>query len=69
MKIILQTTLGLIQINVYIRVVSNVYTCAYPEGFVRGGPKILVYEGGYYKRAIIGPPSKRHLNGVLLACR
>ena len=29
-------------------------------------------EGGskyHYKRAIIGPPAKRHLNGVSLACR
>ena len=23
----------------------------------------------HYKRAIIGPPAKRHLNGVSLACR
>ena len=23
----------------------------------------------YYKRAIIGPPAKRHLNGVSVACR
>ena len=25
--------------------------------------------GGHYKRAIIGPPVKRHINGVSLACR
>ena len=34
----------------------------------------LVWWGGelskyHYKRAVFGPPAKRHLNGVLLACR
>ena len=47
--------------------------CADPESFVRGGPTlttfILVDEGEkgskyHYKRAIIGSPAKRHLNGV-----
>ena len=51
--------------------------------FVRGWPTLrkiflLVDEGGggggriqkyHYKRAIIGPPAKRHLNGVSLACQ
>ena len=49
--------------------------------FVRGGPTVHVFiyyflvdegEGGskyHYKRAIIGPPAKRHLNGAALACR
>ena len=30
---------------------------------------VLLMRGGHFKRAIIGPPVKRHLNGVLLACR
>ena len=47
-----------------------------PESFVRGGPTLarfffLVEEGradsGNQKWAIIGPPAKRHLNGVSLA--
>ena len=50
-----------------------------PESFVRGGPTLtsfLVNEGRddlntipLYKRVIIGPPTKRHLNGVSLACQ
>ena len=50
--------------------------CADPESFVRGGPTLTsVLEGRddpsefNYKRAIIGPPAKRHLYGVSLACR
>ena len=51
-----------------------------PESFVRGegGSNcegfFLVDEGRedpnttHYKQAIIGPPAKRHLNGVLLVC-
>ena len=52
-------------------------TCAAPESFARGRPALttffsLIWEElskYHYKRAIFGPPAKRHLNGVLLACR
>ena len=51
------------------------YTYADPEKNVRGGQTLtalfLVDEGWekyHYKRATIGPPAKRHLNGVSLAC-
>ena len=51
--------------------------CPDPENFARGGPTVQRFflKGGggdqipLYKRAIIGPPVKRHLNGVSLACR
>ena len=51
--------------------------CADPGNFVRGGPTLTHFlslmRGGrskyHYKRAIIGPPAKRHLNDVSLACR
>ena len=51
--------------------------CADPESFVRGGPTLTTFffEGKedpnkyYYKRAIIDPPSKHHLNGVSLTGR
>ena len=51
-------------------------TCVDPEIFIWGGPTSTVFWGGWwgkeefryhYKWAIIGPPAKRHLNGVLLA--
>ena len=46
----------------------EVQPCADPESYVRGGPTdfdlFLVDQG-----TIIGPPAKRHLNGVLLAGR
>ena len=53
----------------------SVHACADPENFVRGGPTCFSFswwgEGGFKyhhdKRAIIGPPAKRHLNGVSLA--
>ena len=53
-------------------------SCADPESFDRGvhfwqcfffscwGERRSKY---HYKRAIIGPPAKRHLNGASLACR
>ena len=55
-------------------------SCAESESFVRGGPTLThpfsicswwVEEGSkyHYKRATIGPPAKRHLNGVSLACQ
>ena len=56
-------------------------TCADPESFVRGGPTltfflfVFLFDEGRedpnttISGAIIGPPAKRHLNGVLLACR
>ena len=44
--------------------------------FCQRGPTLICFswwgEGGskyHYKRTIIGPPVKRHLNGVSLACR
>ena len=51
-----------------------------PEGFVREAPTLTTFffsfwfmRGSkiplYYERAIIGPPAKRHFNGVSLACR
>ena len=56
-------------------------TCADPESFVIRGPIVMLFfllfffswwgEGGsryHYKRAIIGPPAKCHLNGVSLVC-
>ena len=46
-------------------------SCADPENFVRGGQFfVVVVDEGWdnYKGAIIGPPAKHHLNGVLLAC-
>ena len=48
--------------------------CADPESFARGGPTLQRFFYGrlqipLYKRAIIGPPVKRHLNGVSLVCR
>ena len=55
--------------------VSIISTCVDPESFVRGGPALtvifLLMRGSkyHYERAIIGPPAKRHLNGVLLAAR
>ena len=57
------------------------YTCADPESFVRGGPNLITFFCFFfswwgdrgskyrYKWAIIGPPAKRHLNGVSLAGR
>ena len=58
------------------------HTCADPESFVGGGPLLTTFffsfvflEGRedpsqyHYKRAIIDPPAKRHLNGVSMACR
>ena len=54
------------------------WSCADPESFVRGVQLwqrfFLVWWGEegskyHYKRAMIGPPAKRHLNGVSLACR
>ena len=53
------------------------FTCTNPESFVRGGLTLtrVFLEGMddpskcHYKPAIIGPPAKRHLNGVSLACR
>ena len=53
-------------------------SCADPESFVRGGPTLKTFFRGergsklnkyHYKRAIIDPRAKRHLNGVSLACR
>ena len=52
-------------------------TCAAPESFARGGPTLTTFfsfmgeefSKYHYKRAIFGPPAKRHLNGDLLACR
>ena len=48
-------------------------TCADPESFVWGGQLFSWWgeEGSkyHYQRSIIGPPAKRHLNGVSLACR
>ena len=45
--------------------------CADPESYVRGGPTLttLVLSDERINGAIIGPAAKRHLNGVLLACR
>ena len=52
-------------------------SCADPENFVRGGQTLTTFlfswwgVGGskyHYKRAIIGLPAKRHLNGASLAC-
>ena len=42
--------------------------CEDPESFARGGPTLKRFFDGriqipLYKRAIIGPPVKRHLNG------
>ena len=51
------------------------HICADPEKSFRGDPTLpsffKVDEGSKYhfKRALIGPPAKRHLNGVSLACR
>ena len=54
------------------------FTCAGSESFVRGGPTLttlFLFDEGrewskyHYKRAIIGPPAKHHINGVLLAFR
>ena len=53
------------------------FACTEPESFFRVGPTMtflfccFVDEGTKYheKRAIIGPPAKRHLNDVLLACQ
>ena len=51
----------------------EVQPCADPESYVRGGPTLTFFswwgEGGskYHFRDIIGPPAKRHLNGVSLA--
>ena len=46
-------------------------TCADPESVARGGPtwQRFFFQIPLYKRAIIGPPVKRHLNGDSLACR
>ena len=54
-------------------------TCADPDSFVRGGPTLttffyLVDEGRKDLNTTLNvqsldPPAKRHLNGVLLACR
>ena len=53
-------------------------TCADPESIVRGGPTLTKFffsimgeelSKYHFKRAIFGPPAKRHLNGVSLACR
>ena len=38
------------------------FACADPESFVRGGPTLIIFILFY--KAIIGPPAKRHLNGV-----
>ena len=57
-------------------IVLAIYPCTEPESFVREGRTsttffFLVFdyfdEGSkyHYKRAIIGPPAKCHLNGVL----
>ena len=49
--------------------------CADPESFARGGPTLQHFfldgriQIPLYKRAIIGPPVKRHFNGVSLVCR
>ena len=56
------------------KTLSLLFSCADPESFLRGGPTLTTFffswwwEGGSkynYKRAIIDPPAKRHLNGVL----
>ena len=52
-------------------------TCAAPESFARVGPTLTTFfslmgeelSKYHYKRAIFSQPAKRHLNGVLLACR
>ena len=52
-------------------------TCVDPESFVREGPTLTFFfslmgeelSKYHYKRALFGPPAKRHLNGVSLACR
>ena len=58
------------------RILSS--TCADPESFVRGGPTLTVFffqimreRGSKYhlELVIMGPPAKRHLNGVSLAGR
>ena len=57
-------------------------SCADPENFVRGSPTLTAFFLSFFlvdkgkedlnttiRRAIIGPPAKRYLNGVSLACR
>ena len=46
-------------------------SCVDPESFVRGGCffRVLFLVDERISAAIIGPPAKRHLNGVFLACR
>ena len=56
-------------------------SCADPENFVRGGPTLNFFffifflewredpNQYHYKGAIIHPPAKRHLNGILLPGR
>ena len=53
-------------------------TCADPENFVREGLTLTMFffslmreelSKKHYWRALFGPPAKRHLNGVSLACR
>ena len=72
-------TTGTLVINLLHRV-THTNSCADSESFIRGGPTLttfflfsfLVNKGGSkynYKRAIIGPPAKRRLNGVSLTCR
>ena len=54
----------------------QIQTCANPERFDRGGPTLTTLffslwgdiSKYHYKRAIIGPPAKHHLNGATLAC-
>ena len=49
------------------------WPCTDPKSFVRWGPTLTTFfslmREYHYLRAIIGPPAKRHLNGVPLAGR
>ena len=55
-------------------IVKGLYLMHESRKFVRGGPIFFCLIRGrrikyHYQRAIIGPPTKRHLNGVSLAGR
>ena len=64
-------------VPVYCKCKDEDHPCANPESFNRGGGGAMFFffvdEGResmyHFKRAIIGPPVKRHLNGGSLAGR